>query len=164
MNLPDLLRREYFLNRFSWHAQDYPGYVKLKRDLRREVTLTAGEIGMAAALAALGRPRALAAEYLATLGRPVPRWSSGSWWAAAGICLLVWLGGAYALGTMDALAGTGGGSVDLAVFGTPVTFTYTASEISSQFQLTWSSLAWFVAVAVVPFALGARIWRAWSPA
>ena len=164
MNLLDLLRREYFLNRFSWHAQDYPGYVKLKRELRREVTLTAGETGMASALASLGRPRDLAGAYLATLGRPIPRWSSGLWWAAAGLYVLVGLAIAYALGVMDAVAGTGGGSVDLTVFGTPATFTFTAAEISSQFRFTWASLAWFLVATVLPFALGARVWRAWSPA
>ena len=92
MTAIDLLRREYFLNRFSWHAQDFPGYVKVKRDLRRELTVTAGEIGMAQAVASLGDPRRLASDYLDNLERPYPRWNSGAWWAGAGLWLITALG------------------------------------------------------------------------
>ncbi|MCB0911780.1 MAG: hypothetical protein KDB60_09215 [Propionibacteriaceae bacterium] len=160
--LSDLLRRETFLNRFSWHAQDYPGYVKVKRDLRRELTAAARDAGMPAAIASLGHPAELAAEYLAGLEHPRPRWSTALWWLAAGVWTLGLLALAYALGTMDTLEALGGGSVQHDVFGTPVLFTYTAEEISSQFRLTWASLAWLVGFAALPYLVGARFWRLWT--
>lgn len=160
MNLPDLLRREYFLNRFSWHAQDYPGYVGVKRDLRRELDATAAETGMTDAVTSLGDPRRLASDYLANLERPYPRWNSGAWWGGAGLWIITGLGIAYAIGASDGLAATGGGTLTTTVFGTAVTFVHTASEISAQFTFTWASLAWFLAATLVPYAIGARVWRA----
>ncbi|PKQ32381.1 MAG: hypothetical protein CVT62_05065 [Actinobacteria bacterium HGW-Actinobacteria-2] len=161
MRLIDIARREAFLNRFTWYAQDYPGYVKVKRELRRELTLTADEVGMPAAIASLGHPAQLAAEYLSNLERPYPRWSTAVWWAGAGLYVLVGLGVAYSLGVMDSLAAVGGGSVDLVVFGTPVKFTNTAEEISTQFQLTPASFVWFMTATAAPYLIGARAWRLW---
>jgi hypothetical protein len=161
MNPLDLVRREYFLNRFSWHAQDYPGYVQVKRELRREITLTAVQVGMSSAISSLGHPAQLAAAYLSDLERPYPRWSTAVWWAGAGLYVLVGLGMAYSLGVMDSLTAVGGGSVDLVVFGTPVKFTNTAEEISAQFQLTPASFGWLVATTATPYLIGARAWRLW---
>lgn len=162
MTLTDLLRRELFLNRFSWHAQDYPRYVTVKRELRREVTAAAADTGMATAIASFGDPRQLASDYLANLERPYPRWSSGVWWAGAGLYTITFLGIAYALGVNDALEGSGGGTLSAVVFGTPVLFTHTAEQLSAEFQFTWASLGWFLVATVPLFLLGARVWRLWS--
>lgn len=155
----DLIRREAYLNRFSWHAQDYPCYVRVKRDLRTEITRAAKEIGMSAALASLGHPRTLAWEYINGLRSPHPRWSTATWWAGIGLIGLSWLAMAYAFGAMDTLAARGGGTVSQTVFGTLTTFTYTTHEVSTQLQFTWWSLAWIVGVTVIPYLIGARVWR-----
>jgi hypothetical protein len=158
----DYLRRETYLNRFSWHLQNYPGYVKVKREVRRETTATAGEVGMRAALATLGPPRALAGEYLDTMDRPYPRFTAGAFWAAGGIYALTGLALAYSLGTMDTLEQMGGGVVTHRVFGALVKFTYTDAEISNAGRFTWVTLIWVVVAAGLPFLLGSRLWRLWS--
>ncbi len=159
MKLIDLLRREVYLNRFSWHAQDYPGYVHIKRELRIELTRAAGEIGMPAALSSLGHPRVLASEYLNNLDSLHPRWSTASWWAGIGLIATCWLALAYAYGTMDTLAAVGGGQVSPVIFGTATVFTYNSQEISTQFRFTWWSLVWVLGVTVIPYLIGARVWR-----
>ena len=76
----DRARREWFLIRFSWHMQDFPQkqYRQIKRDLRQELTTAGADVGMRHAVADLGRPRTLADGYIAELGRPVPRWTTGA--------------------------------------------------------------------------------------
>lgn len=159
MNLTDLIRREQYLNQFSWHLQDYPSYAKLKRELRRELTATAAEVGMPDAIAGLGHPTALAAEYFANLEHPYPRWSTGVFWGGAGLYTLMALSMAYAFGIDTALEGVGGGSIQTEVFGSRVTFTHTAAEISATFQPTWLSLAWLLVATVPLYLIGARVWR-----
>lgn len=162
MTLTDLIRREQYLNQFSWHLQDYPGYGKLKRELRRELTATAAEVGMPEAIAGLGHPTALAAEYFANLERPYPRWSTAVIWGGAGLYTLVLLAMAYSYGIDTALDALGGGSVQTEILGARTTFTHTPDELSATFQPTWLSLVWLL-LATVPLALiGARVWRLWG--
>lgn len=162
MNLTDLIRREQYLNQFSWQVQDYPGYAKLKRELRRELTATAADVGMRDAIAGLGHPTALAAEYFANLERPYPRWSTAVVWGGAGLYTLVALAMAYAFGIDTALEAVGGGSVQTEVFGARTTFTHTTAEISATFNPTWMSLVWLLVATVPLYLIGARVWRLWG--
>ena len=158
----DRARREWFLIRFSWHMQDFPQkqYRQIKRDLRRELTTAGADVGMRHAVADLGRPRALADGYIAELGRPVPRWTTGAVAAGLVIGFIVYLGVAYGIGTIDTLEAMGGGTVTTYPFGAETTFTYTADEISVQTQLNAAGASFLLGVAAVAFTLGSRLWRA----
>ena len=157
----DRARREWFLFRFSWHMQDFPRkqYRQIKRDLRRELTTAGADVGMRHAVADLGRPRTLADGYIAELGRPVPRWTTGIVAAGLAIGFIVYLGLAYAIGANDALGAAGGGSVTMHPFGAEMVITNTPAEISLESNGNLAGLVFFVGVGLVAFVLGSRAWR-----
>ncbi len=157
----EVLRREWYLLRLSWYLQDYPGREekRIRRDLRAELTLAAADVGMTRALRDLGHPLVLAEGYKAELGRRLPRWTAGAMSAALAIVLVVYLGGAYAAGTLDALQAMGGGTLTTYPLGAPTTFTATEDELSLQSVVTAPGLVLLLVVAAVAFVLGARIWR-----
>lgn len=161
LDLRDRLRREWYLTRLSWHLQDYPHRQEkqIRRDLRAELTRAAADVGMVRAVQDLGHPLTLAEGYKGELGRPLPRWTSGAVAAGLAVALLVYLGAAYAAGTLDTLGALGGGTLTRYPFGAQTTFVSTedAISVSSTFSLAGVSLV--MAVAAVAFALGSRIWR-----
>ena len=161
MRLLDRLRREWFLARFAWHMQDYPqrAYRGIKADLRRELDVTAADVGMPAAVQGLGRPAALAARYHEELDRPVPRWATGAVAAAIVLALPAYAAAVYAMGGLDVLDAAGGGTVTTRPPGGTMTFTSTAAEISVAAHLGPTGLVAVVGLAVLAFALGARAWR-----
>jgi len=160
-SLTDRASREWFLFRFSWHMQDFPQkqYRQIKRDLRRELTTAGADVGMRRVVADLGRPRTLADGYLAELGRPVPRWTTGIVAAGLAIGFIVYLGLAYALGAIDALEATGGGSITMHPFGAEMVITNTPEEISLVSSANIAGLVFSVGVGLVAFVLGSRAWR-----
>ncbi|MBO9554211.1 hypothetical protein [Cellulomonas sp.] len=160
--LRDRLVRERYLLRFSWAMQDYPKNGRIVRELRTELTATAAEVGMARAVAGLGHPRVLAEQYVAELGRRVPRWGTGGVWGALAVSALVWLSWAYAAGTLDTLAAMGGGTVEHTAFGATTTYTRTADgAVSVGTVATWRLAVVYLVVFLVPYLVGARVWRAW---
>jgi hypothetical protein len=160
----DRIARERYLLRFSWAMQDYPRSGRLTRELRSEITATAAEVGMARAVEGLGHPRLLAEGYIAELPRRVPRWGTGAVWGTLAVSALVWLSLAYAAGTLDTLAALGGGTVEHTAFGATTTYVSTADEVSVSSWATWQLLVVYLVVFLVPYLLGARVWRAWSRA
>jgi len=162
LSLRDRIVRERYLQRFSWAMQDYPKNARVTRELRTELTATAAEVGMARAVADLGRPRVLADGYLAELGRPVPRWGTGGVWGGLAVAALLFLSLAYAAGTLDTLEAMGGGTVEHTTFGAVTTYTSTADAISVGTEATWRLLVLYLVVFLVPYLLGARVWRAWA--
>ncbi|GCD18699.1 hypothetical protein CTKZ_02610 [Cellulomonas algicola] len=164
LSLRDRLVREAYLTRFSWAVQDHPQDRALVRDVRREVTATAEEIGMRAAVAGLGHPRVLAEGYLAELGRRTPRWATGGVWAGLAVGALVYLGFAYALGTLDTLLDLGGGTLTRTTLGATTEYTATADVLGVETSVSWQWLVLGAGVFAVTFVLGSRAWRAWSPA
>jgi len=161
-SLRDTLVRERYLLRFSWAMQDFPKYKSIVRELRTELTATAGEVGMRQAVADLGHPHALADGYLSGLGRPVPRWTTGAVWGALMVGAVVYLGAAYAIGTLDTLGQLGGGTVEREFLGATTTFTNDDDAISVSSTITWQVLVFYACVFTVPFLLGARVWRVWA--
>lgn len=157
----DRLRRGWYLTRFSWHMQDYPqrDYRRIRADLRRELDVAAAEVGMRDALREVGHPHALAQGYHAELGRPVPRWASGAAVAALVLALPAYAAAVYAVGGLDVLEATGGGTATTHPLGGTMDFTSTASEISVSAQLGPAGLAVVLGLALVAFLLGARAWR-----
>ena len=114
------------------------------------------------AVADLGRPRTLADGYIAELGRPVPRWTTGAVAAGLAVLFIVYLGVAYAIGTVDTLEAMGGGTVTTYPFGAETIFTSTTDGISVQTQLSAAGTSFFLGVAAVTFTLGSRLWRAFG--
>ncbi|WP_087507856.1 hypothetical protein [Cellulomonas iranensis] len=158
----DRQRLSWWFLRFELAMQDYPGREarRIRRELRASVLDDASRIGLDAALRDLGSPRRLAAGYFAELEHERPRWTDGAVLAAVvGVALPLysWLG--WQMGALDAVDAMGGGTVELNWFGSPVTLTRTAEQISMTTSVTWGPLALSAALALVAFALGARVWR-----
>ena len=158
----DALRRETTLARFSWAAQDHPDSRALTRELRRELNVTASDVGWRRALGDLGSPRALAQGYIDELPRPVPRWSTGAVWGGIALAFALYTAMAYGFGTMDTLselAGPEGLTVHRRFLGADFTYTGGPDELGMTGSFGWGWAAVHLAIFVVPFALGSRIWR-----
>lgn len=158
----DVVRREWYLLRLSWHMQDHPGREekRIRRELREALTLAAADVGMARAVRDLGHPMVLAESYRADLGRPLPRWTAGAVSAALAAAFLLYLAGAYAVGTLDTLEALGGGTLTTYPLGGETTFTVADDAISVESTLGLPGVLLVLAVAVVAFVLGSRLWRA----
>lgn len=157
----DSLRWDWYLIRFSWCMQDYPGrqYRRIKRELRAETRAAATEVGMRQALRDLGHPRVLAEGYIAAYGKRLPRYTTGIVAAGLAVALIVYLFTAYSVGVLDAIESMGGGSVTRYPFGSETVFTHTPQEIS---VASVGSPGWLVVygvTAVVTFVVGSRLWR-----
>lgn len=161
-SLPDALRRELHLARFSWAVQDHPDASRLTRELRREITATATAVGIRQTLADLGRPGTLAEAYVAELGRPAPRWRTGVLWSGFAFALLLYTQLAYGIGTLDALADLGGTTLHRTMLGSQITFWVDDSGMGATMTFGGGWLALHLAAVVVPLLLGARVWR-WRP-
>ncbi|MBO1752301.1 hypothetical protein J4G33_10855 [Actinotalea sp. BY-33] len=141
--------------------QDYPSkaFTGIKRELRAELTAAAADVGMRQATADLGHPRVLAEGYTAELGRRLPRYATGAAAAVLALGALVYLAGAYAMGTLDAIEAMGGGTLTTHPLGAVTTFTHTATELSVQTSMSWQGALLHGATAAVAFVLGSRLWR-----
>ncbi len=107
----DLARRESYLTRLDWSLRNLPSREsrQILRDLRRDVTATAADIGMRPALSDLGTPVVLAEQYTAGIDPEGPRYGSGAIAAGATGSAIVFLLLAYAIGSGQTLAAMGGG-------------------------------------------------------
>lgn len=162
LSTTDLLRREWYLFRFSWPMQDYPQrqYRQVRRELRESLTAAAQDVGMRRAVADLGHPRTLAEGYIGSLGRRLPRWTTGSVAAGGAVAVVLYLLGAYGVGVLDVLDAQGGGTFVVESLGARTTFTATDSEMSVMSDASWQWAALLGVLAIVVFALAARVWRA----
>ncbi len=162
--LRDRLRIERFLLDFSWPMQDYPRkeYKQIKSELRASLVAAALDVGTERAIKDLGSPFALADQYVAGLGRKLPRWTTGGVAAGLAIGALVYLATAYTFGALDTLDALGGGEVDLSIFGFTTTAHFSDEGIWVQGTGTWAALAIYGGVALVSFALGSRFWRVFT--
>lgn len=156
----DTLRVGLFLMRLDWHLEgSLPGSDRKNviRSLRDE--LVAEPRTTTAALRDLGPASGLAARY-GDEGVKRPLWSIGI--ITAGAALLVYwaLFLSYAWGMLAAVVDAGAQEADsVFLFLVPVT----AFDTEAGVGIGWSSgLAWLVvplAITLVAFALGARLWR-----
>lgn len=162
--LRDRLRIEAYLLKFSWPMQDYPRkeYKQIRSELRASLRAAAADVGPQQAIADLGSPFALADQYIAGLGRKIPRWTTGAIIAGLTVGTMIYLTLAYVLGALDTLEALGGGEVDLRVFGAPVHAQFTDEMIWVEGTASWTSFAIYVGVGLVAFALGSRFWRAFG--
>lgn len=158
----DRLRRWWFLTRFAWAMQDVPHkhHRTIRDDLRREIDAAAQEVGLRRALTDLGHPRVLAERYVAELDRRLPRWVSGAVAATLSAGVLLYLGMAYAVGTLDTLDALGGGTVTRYPFGAETVFTVGEEALTVDVRPSLAGVLFVVGVATVTFLLASRSWRA----
>ncbi|MCL3859978.1 hypothetical protein [Actinotalea sp. K2] len=164
LTLTDRLHARWYLTRFGWAMQDYPGRQtrQIRRELHADLVLAAQDVGMAQALRDLGHPVVLAERYIAELGRRLPRKTTGAVAAALAMGLILYLSTAYAIGTLDTLEAMGGGSITTYPLGAETVFTHTEDELSVSSSLTWQWALLYVGAGVVAFLGGSRIWRAFG--
>lgn len=157
----DLVRREWYMTRLDWSLRELPSKEsrRIRKDLRRSLTDSAGDIGMAPALADLGSPEALAQRYTSETDLEGPRWSAGALAAGLTIAAAVFLLMAYAIGTVDTLLELGGGTRTVSLWGSELVMVGTASELSLNASNVLPALAVLVAISSVMFLLFARVWR-----
>ncbi len=157
----DRIRIERYLLGFSWHMQDYPHkeYKQIKAELRSSLRAAALDVGIDRAVADLGSPHVLADQYIAGLGRKLPRWNTGITIAGLAVSMLVYLALAYTVGAIDTLEAKGGGEIELSVFGVETVAHFSGDAIWVQARPTWLALAIYGGVGLVAFLVGARVWR-----
>lgn len=160
----DSLRALVYLTQYD-AALEYHGLRRRElrarvNELRANLAESAADGGVVAAIDRLGPPRVLAAEVAGA--RMVPSWARG----------MLWLAAAMAVGVFALLISTSAflSAVESAVApGASATWstfflTMTATSVQSgpptfTLELPLGTLA----LLLVPFGLGARVWRLWTP-
>ncbi|MEO7129972.1 MAG: hypothetical protein ABIZ07_01170 [Dermatophilaceae bacterium] len=157
----DLARRESYLTRLDWGLRNLPSREsrQILRDLRRDVTATAADIGMRPALSDLGTPVVLAEQYTAGIDPEGPRYGSGAIAAGATGSAIVFLLLAYAIGSGQTLAAMGGGVREVTLWGSQIILTSRADVDSLEIANVLPLLLVILAISAVSFVLFARIWR-----
>lgn len=155
----DRWRRFWYLQQTELWLEGLPGRRRrtVLAELRSSIDAAAHDVGMTTALADLGRPRALAAQYLEAEPARRPHWSRGA--LAAGLVLGAWLYATlfYTLGMLDALESAGAPRATGSFLGTSVRAVFTDQEISAGF----SGAPWFpVLLVLLTFLLVGRAWNA----
>lgn len=130
-------------------------------ELRDNLDAAATDVGMSVAIEEMGRPRALARQYLDAEPAIKPTWSIG--FLAVVLGGFVWLVGigTYTIGMLDALQGvreeTGRGqSAESSYFGINI-----AAEASDQmFGAAFTGISWITIIALLlVFSVFSRAWR-----
>ncbi|GAA1633317.1 HAAS signaling domain-containing protein [Georgenia ruanii] len=155
--LRDRVRREAYLLRLQLWLDTYPGKPRraLVAQLRADLDAAAADTSMARAIAGLGNPRALAAEYLALLPRDRPRWLVGATWAAA--WLVAWLLAVTTFAAALVQVADGAGPAGVAARLLWLELTVVATDAT--FSVSSEGFPWGLVLALVLLVLGARGWR-----
>lgn len=159
MSLVDRWARFRYLQSLELRLDWMPGRRRraVLRELRDNLDAAAAERGMRSAIADLGRPAALAREYVAAEPVYRPRWTSGA--LAAGVAFGAWLYATlfYTVGMLDALASTGTAAPATGSFlGTRVQAAANADGLSAGFTgFPWAPLL----VVLLTFLLVSRAWN-----
>ncbi len=159
----DSLRAAVYLTQYD-AALEYHGLRRRElrarvAELRADLAESAADGGAAAAIHRLGPPRVLAAEVAGT--RMVPSWSRGTLWVGAAVVV-----GAFAIAVSTSAflaavesAVAPGATATWSTFFLTMTATATKSGAPTfTVELPIVTLA----LLLVPFALGARVWRLWT--
>ena len=159
LRLFDRARREWFITKVDFLAQDVPGgYRKgMRRELRSDLTAAAGDVGMARAVRDLGSAAALAQGLKLAEGRRL--WHPWTGVITFTVVLYAWVG--MLLATMNALIAAArqlgdGGTVTVHASWLGSTVTVTEGQLISG-SVETSVLA--LAVMVIVPLIAARAWR-----
>lgn len=160
LRLMDRVRRDWYVFKVDFHAQDVPGgYRKaMRRELRSDLTAAATDVGMSEALEDVGPASVLAHQYKLAEGRRLPHVWTGV--IAFAIILYAWAGMVVAAlnSLTDAatqLGGKGTVTVHTLWLGTTVSVTHGQRLLSGWVEFSWPTL---VVLIVVPL-IAARAWR-----
>lgn len=159
----DSLRVAAYLTQYD-AALEYHGLRRRElraraNELRADLAESAGDGGAAAAIHRLGPPRMLAAEVAGA--RMVPSWARGMLWLAAAMAVGVL---ALVMSTSAFLSAVESGVAPESTATWSTFFlTMTATAVQSgpptfTLELPFATLA----MLLVPFGLGARVWRLWT--
>jgi hypothetical protein len=159
LSLSDRWNRFRYLQTVELWLDAMPGRRRraVLKELRANLEAAVAEIGMSAALADLGRPRALACHYLDEEPAHRPHWNQGA--LAAGLVVGAWLYATlfYTMGMLHALRSTGAANATGSLLGTDVSAVATAEVVSAGFAgFPWSALV----AALLAFLLVGRAWNA----
>lgn len=160
LSTADRWKRYWYLQSAELWLEPMPG--KRRRaaveELKANLSAAAGDVGMDAAIRDLGRPRALAAQYLEQEPTRRPRWTRGAFAAGAVVAVWVYATLFYTLGMLEALESSSSPTPARGSFlGTHVIATYTDREISAAFDgWPWGPLV----VMAVAFLVASRAWHA----
>ncbi len=160
LRLTDRIRREWYVSKVDFLAQDVPGgYRKgLRQELRSDLSAAAADVGMSQAVQDLGPASVLAYQFKLAEGRKLPHVWTGM--ITFTIMLYAWAG--MAMATMNALTDAAeqlGGGRTVTVHSTWLGAAVTVSQGS---RLISGSIAFSLltfAVMIVVSLLAARIWR-----
>lgn len=159
LSLSDRLERFAYLQSVEMWLDPIPGKRRraIIEELRANLEEAAADVGMTAAISDLGRPRALARQYLEQEPSRRPNWTTGA--IAACVVITAWLFGttSYAVGMLDAMLSTGaGGPADGNFLGVRVEAEASSDIIAASF----AGVSWPVIVGLVlTFLLFSRAWR-----
>lgn len=128
-------------------------------ELKANLHLAANEVGMSAAISDHGKPRALAAQYLADEPQGRPTWYQGVFAVSVAIVLWLYACTIYVLGSVNTLLSAGTpGPVRIGFLGIDIEVEATDDMLGATFSdISWGSLVAFVVI----FLLTSRIWRLW---
>lgn len=160
LRLTDRLRRNWYVTKIDFLAQDVPGGYRraMRRELRSDLAAAAADVGMSQAVRDLGPASVLAHQLKLAEGRKLPHvWTGVITFA---IILYAWAGmtmaTAYAL--LEAASQLGGDrvvTVHASWLGTNVSVTNGPHLLSSQWEPSGLTLAVLITVPLV----AARAWR-----
>jgi len=160
LSLIDQIRREWYVSKVDFLAQDVPGgYRKgMRRELRADLAAAAAQIGMSQAVEDLGPAAALAQEYKRAEGRVLPHWWTGV--IVFAIVFYFWVGTllSMAYGMSEAaqqLAGDRTVTVEAQWLGSTVSITEGADLSSAGVEFSFSTI---VVMVILPL-VAARAWR-----
>lgn len=155
----DSLRAVVYLTQYD-AALEYHGLRRRElrarvNELRANLAESAADGGVAAAIHRLGPPRVLAAEVAGA--RMVPSWARGTLWLAAAMAV-----GVFAL-VMSASAFQSAVAPGATATWSTFLLTMTATSVQSGPPIFTVELPFVtLALLLLPFGLGARVWRLWT--
>lgn len=158
------LRTAFYLTRYD-AALEYYGIGARERralvnELRANVHESSAEVGLPTSLGRLVTPRTLAAEV--SEGRYAPSWLRGVvWMGVAGLLgVATIIVGADAFVTGFEAAADAGQSASWSILGWTIEATSEGPATSASYELSGSLGS--IALLLIPFLLGARVWRRWT--
>ncbi|HLS14225.1 MAG TPA: hypothetical protein VK095_06895 [Beutenbergiaceae bacterium] len=158
-SLSERWQRHWYLSRVVLWLDPMPRKRRkhVLRELKANLGVAAAEDGMAAAISDLGKPRALARQYLETEPQQRPTFHHGV--AAVTVALVVWVYAfaVYIFGSIDTLLAAGlTDPVQISFLGVQITTEAHDEYLAAGFTgISWVSLIAFLVI----FLAFARIWR-----
>ena len=159
----DSLRAMVYLTQYD-AALEYHGLRRRElrarvNELRANLAESAVDGGVTAAIERLGPPRVLAAEVAGA--RMVPSWLRGTLWLAATLAVglfALFMSTSAFLAAVESAAAPGATATWSTFFLTMTATSAQSGPPTFTFQLPFVTLA----LLLVPFGLGARVWRLWT--